>query len=180
MRGIIEDLDSPHPIGMRLPGLYADDEFTQRFVSAFDTVLAPIFLTLDCLPAYFDPQLAPEDFLDWLADWVGLVVDEGWTIERRREVVSHAVELHSWRGTQRGLAKHVRLITVGEVEITESGATAWSARPRTRLPGSDRPALHVRVRVADPSTVDVRRLDALVAASKPAHLPHTVEVLRLS
>ena len=178
MRGTIEDLDSPHPIGMRLPGIYADDEFTQRFVSAFDTVLASIFLTLDCLPCYFDPKLAPEDFLDWLADWVGLTVDEGWTVERRRDVVSHAVELHSWRGTHRGLAKHLRLVSGGEVEITDSGAAAWSARPQTPLPGSERPFLHVRVRVADPAAVDKRKLDNLVAASKPAHLPHTLEVVR--
>ncbi|MGH3903012.1 MAG: phage tail protein I [Pseudonocardiaceae bacterium] len=178
MRGLIDGLDSPHPIGARLPGLYADDDFIQRFVSAFDALLAPIFATLDCLPAYLDPQLAPEDFLDWLADWVGLVVDESWTIERRREVVSHAVELHGARGTRRGLAKHVRLVTGGQVEITESGATAWSQRPQTRLPGSDRPSLHIRVRVPDPSTVDVRRLDALIAETKPAHLPHTVEVIR--
>lgn len=178
MRGTIEDLDSPHPIGMRLPGIYADDDFTQRFVSAFDTVLASIFLTLDCLPCYFDPKLAPEDFLDWLADWVGLTVDEGWTVERRRDVVSHAVELHSWRGTHRGLAKHLRLVSGGEVEITDSGAAAWSARPQTPLPGSERPFLHVRVRVADPAAVDKRKLDNLVAASKPAHLPHTLEVVR--
>lgn len=180
MRGLIPDLDSPHPLGARLPGLYADDDFIQRLASAFDALLAPIFATLDCLPAYFDPRLAPEDFLDWLADWVGLAVDESWTVERRREVVSHAVELHGWRGTRRGLAKHVRLITGGEVEITESGGCAWSQRPRTRLPGSDRPALHVRVRVPDPSTVDLRRLDALVAEAKPAHLPHTVEVVQLA
>lgn len=178
MRGLIDGLDSPHPIGARLPGLYADDDFIQRFVSAFDALLAPIFATLDCLPAYFDPQLAPEDFLDWLADWVGLVVDESWTIERRREVVSHAVELHGARGTRRGLAKHVRLVTGGQVDITESGDCAWSQRPQTPLPGSDRPALHIRVRVPDPSTVDVRRLDALIAETKPAHLPHTVEVIR--
>lgn len=178
MRGLIDGLDSPHPIGARLPGLYAEDDFIQRFVSAFDALLAPIFATLDCLPAYFDPQLAPEDFLDWLADWVGLVVDESWTVERRREVVSHAVELHGARGTRRGLAKHVRLVTGGQVEITESGGCAWSQHPQTPLPGSDHPALHIRVRVPDPSTVDTRRLDALVAEVKPAHLPHTVEVVR--
>ncbi|HEU0086229.1 MAG TPA: phage tail protein [Pseudonocardiaceae bacterium] len=179
MRGLIPELDSPHPIGLRLPALYADSDFTQRFVSAFDAALAPIFVTLDCLPAYFDPRLAPEDFLDWLAGWVGLLVDESWSIERRRELVSRAVELHRWRGTRRGLAEHVRLVTGGEVEVSESGACAWSQRPQTPLPGADQPALLIRVRVPDPSTVDQRRLDALVAASKPAHLPHTIEVLHL-
>ena len=177
MRGLIADLDSPHPIGMRLPGLYVDDDFTQRLVSAFDQAFAPIFATLDCLPAYLDPRLAPEDFLDWLAGWVGLALDESWTVERRRELVSRAVALHRWRGTRRGIAEHVALVTGGAVEIIESGAVSWSARPQTPLPGSDTPSLHVRVRVRDPSTVDLRRLDALVADAKPAHLPHTVEVV---
>ncbi|MGH3753840.1 MAG: phage tail protein [Pseudonocardiaceae bacterium] len=177
MRGLITGLDSPHPIGMRLPGLYVEDDFAQRFVTAFDYMLAPIFATLDCLPAYLDPGLTPEDFLDWLASWVGLELDESWSVQRRRELVSRAVQLHRWRGTRRGLAEHVRLVTGGEVEVVESGAAAWSARPRAPLPGSDTPALHVRVRVPDPSTVDLRRLDALVAGVKPAHLPHTVQVL---
>lgn len=177
MRALLPGLESPHPIGMRLPGLYVDDDFAQRFVTAFDEVLAPIFATLDCLPAYLDPRLAPEDFLDWLAGWVGLALDESWSIERRRELVARAVALHRWRGTRWGLAEHVRLVTGGEVEITESGGVAWSARPQTPLPGSDAPAVHVRVRVPDPSTVDLRRLDALVDGSKPAHLAHTVEVV---
>lgn len=177
MRGLIPGLDSPHPIGMRLPGLYVDDDFTQRFVASFDDALAPIFATLDCLPAYLDPRLAPADFLEWLAGWVGLVLDESWSVRRRRELVTTAVELYRWRGTRRGLAEHVRLLTGGQVEITESGASAWSSQPQTPLPGSDTPALRVRVQLPDPSTVDLRRLDALVAAAKPAHLPHVVEVV---
>lgn len=179
MRGLIADLDSPHPIGAQLPALFADDDFIQRFVTAFDAALAPVFATLDCLPSYLDPKLAPEDFLDWLATWVGLEADESWTVERRRQLVYRAVDLHSLRGTRRGVVEHVRLVTGGEVEITESGAVGWSRRPQTRLPGSDRPSLHVLVRVPDPSTVNQRRLDALVAAIKPAHLPHTVEVRKL-
>jgi phage tail-like protein len=178
MRGLVEELHSPHPIGTQLPALYAEDDFIQRFVSAFDVALAPVFATLDCLPSYLDPQLAPEDFLDWLATWVGLETDESWTIERRRDLVRKAVDLHSIRGTRRGIIEHVRLVTGGEVDITESGAAAWSRRPQTKLPGSDRPALHVVVRVPDPSTVNQTRLDALVSAIKPAHLPHTVEVRR--
>src|SRR5918997_2793201 len=131
MRGLIADMDSPHPIGMRLPGLYVDDDFTQRFVSAFDQALAPIFATLDCLPAYLDPRLAPEDFLDWLAGWVGLPLDESWTLERRRELVSRAVELHRWRGTRRGIAEHVALVTGGGGGDTPSGAgTLWGG-PQT-------------------------------------------------
>ena len=66
MRGMIEGLETPHPIGFELPGLFHDDDFTQRFTAALDEVIAPIFLTLDALEAYVDPWLAPEDFLGWL------------------------------------------------------------------------------------------------------------------
>ncbi len=177
MRGLIPGLDSPHPVGMRLPALYADDDFTQRFVASFDEALAPIFAALDCLPAYLDPRLAPADFLDWLAGWVGLVLDESASLQRRRELVTTAVELYRWRGTRWGLAEHVRLLTGGQVEITESGAAAASSRPQAPLPGSDTPAVLVRVVLPDPSTVDHKRLDALVATAKPAHLPHVVEVV---
>jgi hypothetical protein len=37
--------------------------------------------------------------------------------------------------------------------------------------------LRVRVTVADPAEVDLRGLDSLVAAVKPAHVIHTVEVV---
>ena len=46
----------PAPIGEQLPALYADDDFAQRFTAGLDTVLAPVFSTLDNLPAYLDPR----------------------------------------------------------------------------------------------------------------------------
>jgi phage tail-like protein len=33
-------------------------------------VLAPVVATIDCLGAYLDPALTPEDFLRWLGGWV--------------------------------------------------------------------------------------------------------------
>ena len=74
MRGIVPDLASAVPIAQRLPGVYQEGDFTQRFVSTFDTALAPVIATLDGLPGYVDPWLAPPDFLDWLAGWVGVEV----------------------------------------------------------------------------------------------------------
>lgn len=177
MRSTVAGLATPHPIGESLPALYQEDEFAQRFVGALDEVLAPVFAVLDCLDAYLDPWLAPPDFLDWLADWVALTLDEGWTVTQRRELVAHAVTLHRGRGTVQGLATHLGVITGGTVEIEESGGCVHSGQSGGVLPGSATPRLHVRVRVADPAGVDPRRLDTLVAEIKPAHLPHTVEIV---
>jgi phage tail-like protein len=180
MRGTITGLASPYPLGVGLPSIYQDeDPFTMRMTQAFDDVLAPIISTLDCLPAYFDAALAPEDFVDWLGDWVGTDLEETWNLVLRRQVVAGAAELHARRGTAAGLAAQVRLVTGGEVEVLESGGTGWSVDAGAPMPGSARPALLVRVRVQDPGSVDPARLDRLVTAEKPAHVPHTLEILPL-
>ena len=177
MRTGIHGLPTPHPIADHLPAVYLDDDFTQRFTVALDEVLAPVFATLDGLPGYLDPRLSPPDFLDWLAGWVALEVDESWTQRQRRELVANAVELHRWRGTRRGLAAHVALLTGGAVEITDSGGCVSAGRPEGPLPGDGPARVLVRVRVADPENVDRQRLQAAVVASVPAHVAVTVEVL---
>jgi phage tail-like protein len=177
MRGTLAGLPSPHPLARSLPAVYQDeDPFTVRLTQAFDELLAPIIATLDNLPAYIDPALAPEDFVDWLAEWVGIELDETWDLERRRRLVATATDLHGRRGTAAGLADHVRLATGGEVEVVENGGTAWSVDSGSPLPGTSRPALLVRVRVGEPASVDTGRLDRLVTSVKPAHVPHRIEV----
>jgi phage tail-like protein len=178
MRGLIPGLVSPHPLGPTLPAIYHDDDFAQRFLGALDDVLAPIFSTLDNFPTYLDPWLTPDDFLDWLATWVGIALDDTWDEARRREIVARAVELYRMRGTAAGLAAQVEIQTGGQVEIIENGGTAWSVDAGGELPGSPEPLVVVRVVVDDPKSVDAGRVDQLVAAAKPAHVPHRVEVVK--
>lgn len=78
-------------------------DFGRRFVGAFERVLDPIVAVLDALPAYFDPELAPEGMLELLAAWLDPELDRDWPHERRRELVRCAPELARWRGTKRGL-----------------------------------------------------------------------------
>jgi phage tail-like protein len=178
MRGLVPGLPSPHPLGRSLPAVYQDDDFAQRFLAALDEVAAPILGTIDNFDTYLDPELTPDDFLDWLGSWVGMPLDETWEPGRRRAVISRAVELYHRRGTAAGLAEHVEIQTGGTVEIIENGATGWSVDPGGELPGSPEPALVVRVTVPDPKAVDALRLDALVSASKPAHVPHQIEIVK--
>lgn len=176
MRASIPGLMSPHPLGATLPAMYVEDDFTQRLTAALDDVLAPILCTLDNLEHYLDPALAPADFVEWLATWVGATVDENWPDGRRRAAVAQASSLHRRRGTLKGLEAQLSLFTGGVAEVVDNGGVAWSTAPGGALPGSDAPALTVRVRVADPTSVDVDRIDTLVAQAKPAHIPHSLEV----
>ena len=177
-RGLARNLLSPHPLGQSLPALYQEDDFTQRFISAFDEALAPIFAALDNFPAYLDPWLAPEDFLDWLGSWFGIVLDESWSPGRRRALVSRAFEFYRMRGTGSGLKEQVEVLTGGQVDLHETGGVAISTTAGGALPGSPNYALLVRVTVDDPATINLVRLDALVMAAKPAHVTHKVEVVK--
>jgi phage tail-like protein len=177
MRGMVAGLVSPHPLGAALPALYQDDSFAQRLTGALDEVLAPVFASLDGLAAYLDPALAPDDFLEWLSGWVGVTLDETWPIERRRQLVTDAAQLYRSRGTVAGLSAQVAIYTGGEVLVEDNGGAAWSAKAGGAAPGTPTPQLRVRVTVDDPSSVSLARLDAVVATAKPAHVPHTIEVV---
>lgn len=182
------ELVNPHPLAETLPGVYRDawiderrrtarEPFGTRFISALDSVLAPVLASLDNLPAYLDPDTTPEDFLAWLGEWVAASVDAGWSEDRRRAFVGQAAELYRRRGTAAGLRDHVQIHTGGSVEIVENGASSWSPKPDGKLPGSPEPVVVVRVTVDDPASIDRTKLDALVRASKPAHVVHRVEVM---
>jgi phage tail-like protein len=177
MRGSVADPRSPHPLAEQLPAVYAEDPFAQRFATGLDVVLGPLLTVLDCLDAYITPVLAPEDFLDWLGQWIGSELDGDTPLAIRREAIATAVTLHRRRGTAAGLAAAVRLATGVTPEITESGGSAWSARPLGPYPGTPEPGLRVTLRVPDPARVNRVRLDAVVAAAAPAHLPFTLEVV---
>ncbi|MEU8758921.1 phage tail protein [Streptomyces sp. NPDC048659] len=176
-RAAVPGLPSRYPIGGQLPALYAEDDFAQRFTAGLDTVLAPVFATLDNLPAYFDPRLAPADFLAWLATWVGGADDPGWPEDQRREAVARAVELHRRRGTRRGLVDALRLVLGVGAEVGGDGGAAWSSTPGAALPPPPADEVLVRVWPLREPTVDADRVRALVRTLCPVHTACRVEVL---
>lgn len=171
-RGLVEGLESAHPIVHRLPALFQSDSFAERFVGGLDPTLAPIFSTLDNMDAYFDPAVTPRDFLGWLAGWVGVELDETWPVGRQRELVGTMVSLYGARGTLGGLVELLRITTGEEPEVSDSGGVTWSPTPGAPLPGAADAALVVRV----PEGVDVERVRATVRANTPAHVVAHVEV----
>ena len=175
-RGTVPGLLSPMPLIELLPGIYQEDEFTRAFTGGFDDVLSTVFATLDCLEAYVDPRLAPEDFVGWLSGWMGVTVDEGWPIERTRAFVADIAELYRWRGTVRGLCAELAIYTGGVVEINETGDVTWSLTPGSPLPGDDVPRMAVRVIVDDPAAINERTVDQMINAAKPAHVAHVLEI----
>jgi phage tail-like protein len=169
---------TPHPLADLLPALFQEDGFSLRLCAALDDVLVPALVDLDCLESYFDPALTPPDFLDWLAGWVGLSLDQNWSDSQRRALVAKAGELYRWQGTLRGLVEHLRLYAGVEPVVDDSGGSSWSAVPGGVVPGRAEPEIHVRVVVEADSAITERQLEAIVVACKPAHVRHRIEIVR--
>jgi phage tail-like protein len=177
MRAAVPGLGTPYPLGTLLPAVYQEDPATMRWTEGLDDVLAPVISTLDCVGAYIDPMLAPDDFVHWLAGWFNAVVDENWPLRRQREAVARSVALYRQSGTVAGLRALIEVATGAAVEVTDSGGVAWSQQPNGPLPGREEPSVEVRVRAPADGPADLKAIDNLVAAAKPAHVAHRVGVI---
>lgn len=175
-RAALPGLPNRYPIGGMLPAMYAADDFAQRFTAGLDAVLAAVVSTVDNLPAYLDARLAPADFLAWLGSWVAVDLDPGWPADLRRLVVRHAVDLHRWQGTARGLVDRLWLCLGVHAEVADGAGATWSSTPDTALPGEATTEVVVRVWPGR-GAVDLVRVTAMVDAVCPAHLTCRVESL---
>jgi phage tail-like protein len=110
-----------------LPQIYQRTDLTGRnFVRDFLWVVQHLqFETdekLENLEQYFDPHECPERFLPYLASWVALTLEAGWSETKKRSLIKKAVELYHLRGTPRGLKVYLRIFTGVEPTIIEN---AW-------------------------------------------------------
>ena len=185
------DCEIRRPIGPELPVAFQTEleaahgeGFLVSVVEAFDRALAPVHLVLDELGAYLDPFLAPDDVLVWLLGWLGVPDDRNRAVQDQRRLLADAAELYRDTGTAAGLRAQLAEVLGWEVEIVENGAAVASSDPEVALPGE--PALALHISVGTPAGVDpsdpgvVRRVNSLVRALKPVHVPHTVEVVSSS
>lgn len=198
-RAAVPGLVSPAPFIDRLPALYADSDFTGRFVAAFDDVLAPVFAVLDCLEAYLDPSLAPADFLAMLGRWTAADTDASQPAPAAspdspdspaspdspdsadaRRLVAEATACHAARGTIRGLAQRLTRVFGIDADISDNGGVSWSATPSGPLPGSDELFLRVRLRAPSGDAVLMQHIKTLIEDDRPAHVPVWIDVVDTS
>jgi phage tail-like protein len=98
-----------------LPARFAPDlvsaDFTDRFLGIFDRGFRSVEGQIDRQADLFDPRSAPAqskapgrpDMLTWLASWIGVVFDRGWSVAKRRRYLMQAAKLYPCRGTLPGL-----------------------------------------------------------------------------
>lgn len=69
---------------------------------------------------FYDPHVAPPEFLEWLSRWTAFTTDLDWPEEQRRALIKRAVDLYRIRGTRKGLTLFLKLFTGHEPDIEEN------------------------------------------------------------
>lgn len=154
-----------------LPAIYRQGGFADRFVCGFEDVLAPVVEQLDCLDAYFAPDTAPADFLDWMLGWGGVSLPSSVPEQGRRYALWAGTRLQGLRGTRPGLELLAGEVLGTQIQITDSGGTRFGSHP-DEFPEDDEPP-HVHVRVEVPRGMAAHEVKDVVSDWLPAHA-HTV------
>ncbi len=99
-------------------------DFLQRSLATFEGLLTQLEDRIASAHLHSDPQATPEEHLDWLAAWTGVIFDPAFPEPRRREWLANAANLARWHGTRRGLALALDIATGhavsgGEIVIIE-------------------------------------------------------------
>jgi phage tail-like protein len=164
-----------------LPAIYRDDVLMGQLLLIFESIMMPIEHTVDSVTSYFDPEIAPRHFLNWLGSWLDLSLDPNWPEDKCRELVKSAAELYRWRGTKWGLSEYIRIYTGIEPEIYEY-QPGMILGNETRLGssaqlGSGEAWYHFTIVLPfdKKGEIDHTRLRTIIDAQKPAHSTYTLQ-----
>lgn len=97
-----------------LPGIFEAENKKGTPLNALLTIFTDTFSSveniIEDMDKFIDPYIAPishgksnENFLNWLASWVALNIDEKWSEKKKRFIIGSAVEIYKQRGTPSGL-----------------------------------------------------------------------------
>ena len=153
------------------------EDFTERFLSLFDSSLADLDRVIERYPALLDPDGAPDGVLTWLGGLLGLSFEAGWSPAVRRQLLAKTPWLYRARGTPAALSKVIEIVTgltpdiqelAGErlwATVSAAGAAPGGAGCRRRPAG---PGPAVRAGVGTAATGRRERRGRLAAGPDPA------------
>jgi phage tail-like protein len=145
-----------------LPPIYEDHPFLGGFLLAFEGILSPIEQMVDNFDLYLNPFTVPAYFLDHLAAWLDLTLDEKWPLEKRRQLVAEIVEIYRRRGTRWSLSRHLEIYTGLKPEILE--------------PENHPHHFVVILRVPAGLKVDRSTVERIIRVNKPSHTTFRLEI----
>ena len=96
-----------------LPETYQEDpagkDFTERFLALFERFMQHSEEQIYHFTDYLDTQNIPGDFLQWLAQWLAVSLDENWTQDQKRKLLAETPLLYKKRGTPTTMSRIIEI-----------------------------------------------------------------------
>jgi phage tail-like protein len=102
-----------------LPSIYEDDEFMGRYLLIFESIMSPIIWTIDNFDEYLGADMAPLEWVQWIASWFDVLLLPEIPEARQREILKQMGWLFLRRGTRAGLVRLLELYFGVSVGLTE-------------------------------------------------------------
>jgi phage tail-like protein len=171
-------IDFPRNSWLRyLPAEYQRDEagrqFLERFLAIAQADWDAIEARVTDFAALADPRAAPDEWLDYLASWLGLPLEGTWTPDQKRTLLVAAPAILARHGTADGLRDYLRVYLANMTGLPAEHLGAfpvilegYRTRPRAVLPGGD--ALRFGLPLWGPAVIGRLQLDVFAVADEVA------------
>ncbi len=107
-----------HSLMRRLPEVFSADadqaDFLRRYLAMTDGFVHDLDVRSRCRDILVDPHGTPAEALDWLASFVGLVLDDRWAEAARRRLLTEIIPLYRRRGTVWALGRYIEIFLAGD------------------------------------------------------------------
>lgn len=160
------------------------EERISQFVNYLDAGLTPV----EEVTYTGGTKVLDSPFLTYLAQWVALVFDQNWELDKKRQWLQKIVPLYKKRGTKSGLVEYLNMF-VGRQVVVEEPAGGFVIAENSTV-GIDTfiagaPAYYFRVKINygfPPESFDIavwknlrKGIKAIVDLEKPAHTYYNLD-----
>ncbi len=171
-----------------LPMIYQTggrEDFLGRFLGMFESIYQDFDERIENSTKQIDPMAAKPEFLDWLAQWVGITNAHLWQEDRLRLLLEGIVKKNLIRGTREYVehmiatftGEHPFIIEYGEVEAYRGNEKAYQSLTQSYAHGPYEVNVLVREQAA-PSLREQHALKKMIEDMKPAHIRMHLIILR--
>ncbi|MCI9050472.1 MAG: hypothetical protein HFI05_00895 [Lachnospiraceae bacterium] len=171
-----------------LPDIYQQDlksySFVERYLGIFQSIYEKMTKEIRQISRHFDPDVAENEYLSCLVNWVGLQDSFLWEIPKLRYLIGHAAELYRKRGTVSYLMDILEIYLGNRPYIVEYHqvlpfmTTQRKEELLKRLYGENNYIFTVIIDAkAKINRKDIPMIDRIVENEKPAHMESNLVIL---
>lgn len=162
-----------------LPELYqnCENSFTERFLTIFTDIYSQFEREIDTSSKIYDPELCPDEFIEWLGKWISVENMQLFPDDKKRELLLLTPWLSKHRGIISGMKKLLKLYCGTDVFIVEYYHVKRyfsSCKELERIYNGGRFTVWI---ICPPIKNRVEALSVIVSSQIPANITAKIKIL---